>query len=362
MNSFKNFAIICACTLVAACASENIENDIAYTEHSVENVNVILKVEENPFLGRPTAITVSSNGLYIVDSGRDMIHKVDRAGDLLMSFGSSGQGPGEYQSIAGFWPQENSYLLYDYNSFKFITYDKQGDMIDEVIMRENPVNPESQRSIPITVEALTPNKLLIPTGGNKDSLFAIAELGSEDVIFAGDALGEFVPGYNRDSVMQSYGDGEVPDNFKNLVMLGSSADAIYSLQQTTGVLEKFNHSGERIWNMNLNIPGQSEVMDQIAQHNIDAVRNGEPTQLFIHAHAMDATDQGVAMLLRMPKNQPASVVWVPEDGSGVDLITVESLDVSPRGFMGMFALSGEDQKAYYLERETGTVFQFEWPL
>jgi hypothetical protein len=77
---------------------------------------------------------------------------------------------------------------------------------------------------------------------------------------------------------------------------------------------------------------------------------------------MDATDQGVAMLLRMSENHPTTIAWVPADGSGVDLITAESLDVSPRGFMGMFALSAKDQTTYYLERETGTVFQFEWPL
>lgn len=328
----------------------------------MEDISVFLSVQDNPFLGNPTAIKTSTGGLYLVDSGRDMIHNVDFEGNLQLSFGKQGQGPGEFQLVTGFWPLGDRYLVYDYNSFKFITYDMQGDMIDEVIMRENPLNPESGRSIPITVEALTPDKLLIPTGGKQGSLFAIAELGSEDVIFVGDALGEFVAGYNRDSVMQSYGAGEVPDNFKSLVMLGSSADAIYSLQQTTGMIEKFSHSGERIWQMNLNIPGQSEVMDQIAQHNIDAVKNGEPTQLFIHAHAMDATDQGVAMLLRMPENHPTTIAWVPADGSGVNLITAKSLDVNPRGFMGMFALSAEDRTAYYLELETGTVFQFEWSL
>jgi hypothetical protein len=291
-----------------------------------------------------------------------MIHKVDREGDLLMSFGSRGQGPGEYQSIAGFWLQENGYLIYDYNSFKFITYNSDGEVTDEAILRENPVNPNSRRAIPITVKALPTGKLLIPTGGNKSSLFAIADLNGDETVFAGDALAPFVSQYNSDDVRESNSKGEVPDIFKNLVMLGSSADAIYSLQQTTGMIEKFSHSGERIWQMNLNIPGQSELMDQIAQHNMEAVKNDEPTQLFIHAHAIAATDQGVAMLLRMPKNHSATIAWVPTDGSGVDIITVESSDVSPRGFMGMFALSAEDQTAYYLERETGTVFQFEWPL
>lgn len=362
MNKVKITAIFFVGIILIGCASEESDDERYYQEHSVEDVSVFLSVEENPFLGRPTAIKASPGGLYLVDSGRDMIHKVDLDGNLQLSFGNRGEGPGEFQIITGFWPMRDRYLVYDYNSFKFITFDRQGDMIDEVILRENPVYPESQRSIPITVEALTSDKLLIPSGGNRGSLFAIAELGSEDVIYAGDALGEFVAGYNRDDVMQSYGDGEVPDFLNNLVMLGSSADAIYSLQQTTGVLEKFSHSGERIWEMNLNIPGQDELMDQIAQHNIDAVKNGVPTQLFIHAHAMGATDKGVAMLLRMPENQSTAIAWVPADGSGVDLITIESLNVNPRGFMGMFALSGEDRTAYYLKQETGTVYQFGWPL
>lgn len=79
-------------------------------------------------------------------------------------------------------------------------------------------------------------------------------------------------------------------------------------------------------------------MDQIAQHNIDTMKNGESIQLFIHAHLMDLTDQVV------------------------DLISVESLDVSPIGFMGMFALSTENHTAFYLERETGIVYQFRWRL
>ena len=362
MNSFKIFAIICACTLVAACASENTENDIAYTEHSVENVNVFLKVEENPFLGRPTAITASSNGLYIVDSGRDMIHKVDRAGDLLMSFGSRGQGPGEYQSITGFWPLENGYLIYDYNSFKFITYDSSGEVTDELILRENPVNPDSRRAIPITVEALPSGKLLIPTGGSEGSLFAIADPDGDEIIFAGDALAEFVSLYNSDDVRESHAKGEVPDIFKNLVMLGSSSDVIYSLQQTTGILEKFTHDGQLMWSFDLNIPAQEGLADTISDTNIDAIANDGSTQLFTHARAMSANEDGVALLLTLPENQPTTFAWVPEDGSGVDLITVESLDVNPRAFMGMFALYDGERTAYHLERETGTVFQFEWPL
>ncbi|HKL15062.1 MAG TPA: 6-bladed beta-propeller [Halalkalibaculum sp.] len=362
MSRLKILAILCVVSILIGCASEVNDDERYYQEHSIEDFSVFLSVEENPFLGRPTAIKASPGGLYIIDSGRYKIHKVDSTGDLQMSFGSLGQGPGEYQTITGFWPLGDRYLLYDYNSFKFITYDLNGDMIDEVILTKNPVNPESGRSIPITVEALPSGKLLIPTGGSEGSLFAITEPDGGEVIYAGNALDEFVTIYNHEQVTETYSRGENPGIFKNLVMLGSSSDGIYSLQQTTGVLEKFTHSGERVWELELNIPGQMGLMYQIAQHNIEAGRSNGPTQMFMYALAMDTTEEGVAILLNMPENQPTTIAWVPEEGRNVDLITIESLDPDELGFMEMFALSAENRTAYYLERETGTVYKFDWPL
>ena len=146
MNRLIFITVLCLGNILIGCASEESEVGRYYQEHSIVKVQEFLSVQDNSFLGRQTSITDSQGGLYIVDSGRDMIHKVDRKGDLLTSFGSRGQGPGEYQSIAGFWPQENGYLIYDYNSFKFISYDSNGKVTDEVILRENPVNPDSRRA------------------------------------------------------------------------------------------------------------------------------------------------------------------------------------------------------------------------
>lgn len=362
MNRIKIFVILCACILLAGCASEKSGEETDYREYSVEDVSLFISAEDSPVFGVPSTIKASFGGLYLVDTGLFQIHKADRAGDLQLSFGNRGDGPGEFRSIAGFWPLGNSYLVYDYNSFKFVTFDLNGDMTDEVILRENPVNPESQRSIPITVEALSSDILLIPTGGHEGSLFAIVELGGGKVTYAGNALGEFVARYDTEEVTQAYSRGEIPGILKNLVMLGGSSSGIYSLQQTTGVLEKFNHSGERVWGIELNVPGQEGLLVQIAQKNREAVRRNEHPQIFMYAQAMDVSEEGVAMLLNMPENLPATVAWVPADGSGVDLVTIEALDLHEFGFMGTFSLSTEDRMAYILERETGTVYQFEWPL
>lgn len=347
--------------LLGCVADNNVEESIIH-EHVVKNTQVFLSAEDTPFLARPTEIKAVSDGLYFVDVGHYQITKVDKEGNHLLSFGNRGRGPGEFQSIAGFWPLADRYLVYDYNSFKFVTFDLNGEITDEEILEKNPVNPESGRSIPITVEVLPSGKLLIPTGGSEGSLFAIAEPSGGNVIYAGTALGEFIARYDNEEVMQAFSRGEIPGLFKNLVMIGVSSSAIYSLQQTTGILEKYTHAGEQVWELELSIPGQEGLMDHIAQHNIETVRSNEPTQTFMYARAMDASEEGVAMLLNMPEDHPVTVAWIPDDGSRIDLVEIEGLKMDVQGFMEGFTVSPDDQRAYYLERGMGTIYQIEWPF
>lgn len=313
------------------------------------------------FLGRPTAIKAVPEGLFFVDSGQYQITKVDREENRLLSFGNHGRGPGELQSIAGFWPFKSEYLVYDYNSFKFLTFDDRGELIDEETLIENPVNPDSEFSIPITLDALSSDKLIIPTGGREGSLFAIADRISGDVTYSGMAVGEFVQEYNTQKVMQAYSRGEIPDILLNLLMLSSNSTAIYSLQQTTGVLEKYTHAGEQAWEMELNIPAQRNLFDQIAECN-RGLGSDDIHRIFMYARAMDALENGVALLLNVPDDQPLTIAWVPEDGNTIDLIQVEEITLDSRGFMEGFTVSPDGKHAYYLERNSGTIYQFEWPL
>src|SRR5690606_30519035 len=209
-------------------------------------------------------------------------------------------------SIAGFWPLENGYLVYDYNSFKFLTFDHRGKLIEEEVLDENPVNPGSKYSIPITLYALSSDKLFIPTGGRNGSLFAIVDRSSGELTYAGNAVSEFIANYNSEGIKQAYSRGEISDALLNLVMLYSSTSAIYSFQQTTGILEKYTHNGTKVtkvWNKKLNIPAQRNLFDQIAEHNKGLGLN-DFGRLFIYVRAMDVHKDGVALLLNLPENQP----------------------------------------------------------
>ena len=52
-------------------------------------------------LSSPTALSISSSGIFIADAGNDRIQKLDFAGDYLMTFGQFGYGNGQFNQVSG---------------------------------------------------------------------------------------------------------------------------------------------------------------------------------------------------------------------------------------------------------------------
>lgn len=350
-------SIICTMAFIFACKTEHKIEEPYSTKHSVKDSQVFLNADDSLFLGRPTSLKAVSDGLFIVDMGRYQITKVDEDKNRILSFGRNGRGPGEFQVITGFWPIETEYLVYDYNSFKFLSFDQNGQFLSEKIIKENPANPNSKRSIPITLDVISSDTILIPTVGRHGSLFAIANIENNDVIYAGTAISEFMEETNNQNSDQAYAKGEIPDIHLNLVMLSNSSSAIYSFQQTTGVLEKYSYSGQKIWERKVNVPAQRNLFEQIAEYNRTIGR-----KFFIYARAMEAHNDGVAILLNTPKSNLLTLAWIPKDGSKVDIVEVEGITLDSEGFMEGFTISPDKKYAYYLKRSKGVIYQFKWPI
>lgn len=350
-------SIICAFGILIGCETERVVEEPTFKKHSIKNSQIFLSAEDSLFLGRPTSLKAVSDGLFIVDNGHYQIIKVDKAGKRLLSFGRNGRGPGEFQVITGFWALENEYLIYDYNSFKFLYFDHKGQFIDEKIVKENPANPNSKKSIPITLDVISSDTILIPTTGLQGSLFAITNLLDGEILYTGSAIKELVKENGNQNADQILAKGEIPDTHLNLVMLSNSSSAIYSFQQATGLLEKYSHNGKKIWEMELKIPIQKNLFEQIAEHNRNI-----GLMLFTYARAMEAHNDGVAILLNLPKSQPLTIAWIPQDGSKLALIEVEGITLDSNGFVEGFTISPDKHSVYYLKRSTGTIHKFDWPI
>jgi len=357
----KNIIIVvCIVWVFLGCKTENDLQAADFMEFTVQNTQVFLSLEDTPFLGHPTSVKAVSEGLLIVDNAYYQITKVDKEGNLLFSFGKQGRGPGEFQSISGYWPLENEILVYDYNSFKFSTFDQAGELKEEEVLDENPVNPNSKYSIPTTLDAISSDSLLIPTGGLQGSLFALVDRSSGELTYAGSAVNEFIK-ENEQEVMKAYTSGEISDGMLNLVMLSSSSSNIYSFQQTTGVLEKYTHEGEQVWSRGLKIPSQRTLFEKIAEIN-KGMKENEYNRVYLYARAMDVQKDGVAVLLNVPEDEPLTFAWVTEDGSKIDLVKVEDITLDSAGFMEGFTISPDGQYAYFLKRSKGIIYRFKWPI
>ncbi|MCC5906912.1 MAG: hypothetical protein JJU13_11930 [Balneolaceae bacterium] len=305
----------------------------------------------------------TSGRLYFSDHGFKRITGINREGEKQIHVGRSGEGPGEFENPSSFWAFGDSYLVYDYNNFKFITYDQYGDLVNEKIIRSNPVNPDQfPPNIPLAVHAISPHELIIPSRERNGSLFTIANIENDELMFVGEAVLPDVVSYSSEEINQAYTRGEIPDILMNLLLLTSSSSGIYSFQQTTGILEKYTRSGDLIWEKNLNIPSQGELFDQIAEHNRNVNMENQGHQLFHYAWALDSNDQGVAILLNMPEGEPVTAAWIPASGNELHLVTFPGLETDGFGLFGMFAVSEDNSRVYFLNNQMGIIYEAEWPV
>lgn len=345
-----------------ACSPKDSRDTTVHQEHTVAETAVFVSAETDDFVGRPTRIVTAGGRLYFSDHGFQRITGMNHDSEMEIFFGKQGRGPGEFGNPSSFWAFDDSYLVYDYNNFKFITYDEGGNFVDEKIIKSNPVNPdEFPPNIPLTVHAISSYELLIASRGRDGSLFAIVNTENGDLQFAGEAVLADAVSYSSEEIDKAYLRGEIPDVMANLLLLASSTSAMYSFQQTTGILEKYTLSGELIWDKHLNISSQKELFSQISDHNRNADPKNHAYQLFHYARALDANDQGAAVLLNMPEGKPVTAAWVPVDGSGVNLITFPGLSADEFGLFGSFAISEDNTRAYFLNIQDGIIYEAEWP-
>jgi sugar lactone lactonase YvrE len=86
-----------------------------------------------PF-NRPTKAVVTPDGeMYVSDGyGQQRVHRYDRSGDLIQSWGSKGAGPGQFTLPHDVWVDERDRVLVcDRESFRVQVFDRDGNYVEE---------------------------------------------------------------------------------------------------------------------------------------------------------------------------------------------------------------------------------------
>ncbi len=319
------------------------------------------------FVGSPAGIQADEGALYFYDRALKRITKVDTNGEKQLTFGREGSGPGEFESVVGFWVFEERYMIYDYNAFRFNIYHKDGSPDEDIVINENPVHPDRwPPAYPVSTEALNTSEVLVPSQGKGGSLVAVVNIETDSIQFLGSAVGDYLVGsVDRRDIQGAYAAGEIPDIVDNQVAMGGNQSAVYSFQQITGILEKYDRSGRLLWEKYLKVPAQETMFDQFAEEN--KKRAGDPEQAPIsyhYARDIEVHDDGVAVLLNMPDDDhPLTLVWVPADGGDSKKITYSGITYShlPR-IDQSFSISPCDETIYFVDFYDGIIHKAEWPF
>jgi len=352
----KNWLLFFSLMVIVGCSSKKQQEPVSFNEKNVNEVSVLLDADSSNTIAQPAWIKSVSDGFLIYDIGLNKISKFDLQGHKLLSFGRKGRGPGEFLSVGGFWMFNDTYLVYDINSLKLITYDSTGNLITDI-----PLQHADLPEIHSNIEAITPKQFVMPSAGKDGTLLALVNTASGNIHYFGKAVSkEYTPSYG-DKMEKAISEGKIPSFYRNSVLLSHNQTGIFVFQETTALLQKYSLSGKLIWQKNVKIPAIAGLIKHVIKENRKRIKEGKFPLDYSYADAISANKEGVAVMLHMPKSQPVTIAWVPNDGEQITVITYPAIKfVNPTLRLLRFALS---DSSYVLFSSTlgGKIYKAYWP-
>jgi hypothetical protein len=342
---------------IIACSS-NIENSTKNLEEKqVNDVSVLIDAETNNAIAHPVWIKSVSDGFFLFDAKTNEVAKFNLKGQKLLSVGSQGRGPGEFQSVGGFWKFNDRILVYDITGKKLIQYDDSGSHVKDIML-----DFVTFSGMPTGMEVISAHQFFMPSNGKNGSLLRLVDLNTKSVEYFGEAVdkdgnaGKVQSSAERQQAITS---GEIPAMYKNNVLLSSNNTGLYSFQQTTARLEKYDFSGKLLWTKNLKVPAVDDLFERLFDENRSRIKNSKMLLPFVYADGISASKKGVAVKLNLFANQPLTVVWVPNHGKRVTVVTFPELkNLSP--VPHRFAISDDHQKIFFVSTLEGKVYEASW--
>ncbi|MCW9706170.1 hypothetical protein [Fodinibius salsisoli] len=340
--------------LTAGCTSQENIDLLPLEEKEVSGMSLLVPGDSLQEVRAPSEIKAISDGLLVYDYGLEKIFKLDSEGNERLSFGSRGRGPGEFLDVFSFWEFSEGYWIFDYSSTKFIEYDREGNWLED-----HPITFEGFPDSPTRVEVINPQQFVIGSGGKKGSLFTLVDIKTKDIQHFGKSVSKYA-NYNPEAARKAISSGRIPAGQQNEVLLGSNQSGIFSLQQTTAVLEKYSHDGELIWQQGIKIPAIEDLFDRLFEENRRRINRDDFLLEFIYGRRMSANEKGVAILLNTLEDQPVTVAWVPNDGQQVTAVSFPEMDNDLLGLT--FTISTDGSYIYFSDALDGELYRAEWPL
>lgn len=352
-----NLALLFLSLLILSCT-------VAKKDTGIKNIiagesAILIQADATNNIAAPAWIKSTPGGFLLYEAQHHKIYRYDLKGNRTLSFGSRGRGPGEYQEVGDFWEFEEGFLLYDMNGQKLVAYDSDGNHKKDILL-----DFVEFGGMPVGMEAVSSRKLVMPSGGKNGSLLRLVDIASESTRYFGTAVDENANSLQlqpADERRQAIASGEIPAGYKNDVVLSSNKTGIFSFQQSTATLEKYDFTGKLIWQRDIKVPVIDGLFEKLFKENRARMKSGEMLLSFSYADGISATENGVAVKLNLLEGQPVTIVWVPNDGEEITVVTFPKLkNLYPVSLR--FTISDDGSHILFSNLIEGKIYIADWPV
>jgi|GEM_PF-1766565 len=328
-----------------SCGSTADEN--GFTEITIDEANLFTSAETDDNIANPSTIRVADNQVYLYDFGLQKIHHYATNGNRIRMFGEQGQGPGEFQGLAGFWVFDNEIAAFDQRGAKLLYYSRDGRFLNEEAIDQENFAPGFTMT--------GPGQLIIPLNGRDGKLAKYKDITGGQSFAFGDAeieASDFDPG----AISQSLERGNLPSYMLGRISVAAGDDRIFLFHIATGKLQAFDKEGTLQAEIVLDLPVMEKIKEEFFEQSRTALEQGFFI-LFSYINSIKATDNGVALLLNAPIDYPVTVLTLDKS---LQNQTAFYYDFEILGRVQTIDIDEANNTIYFVNMGTSEVFRAPW--
>lgn len=309
-----------------------------------------LVTTESGLLGSVSGIAVARDGTVWL-SDRVMHHLVALPpdGSAARPIGREGQGPGELIQPEALVLADDRILVFDYGNRRLQWFAADGEQLES-----EPLT----RSVLLPVDLNGQGSLAAPTMGRNRSLATLLRRGAGDGMAVGEPPVPPPAIMDLSAIREQASRGEVPTEFRNLVLPVLGPDGALSLvHQASGLVEHYSAAGELAWTRQLSDP---VLLEAHAAYIEEAAEPFDPRDVPIPRSVVAATAAGIDVLwLLLPRGAAGEAPLLEMDRRTGEPLRRFLLRVvsSP----GPFAIDAEDGWLYLSIPDDGTLVRARLP-
>lgn len=124
--------MVCIVSLTSACTADKSHqplNTEAYKELAIEPVRLVTIEEDGDvFFARMGGVSGDSKGnIFVTDLQQNVFHQFSLQGQHLGTYGSPGDGPGEFRYMSNMFVARDTLYIYDFQSARLTSYTSRSD-------------------------------------------------------------------------------------------------------------------------------------------------------------------------------------------------------------------------------------------